>query len=435
MSQYFHVEPLGRGTTNIESLYSYIGRLADVHHVGSSQLMSCMSSWATGAGLMKLKLPKHALFRTNLALCSYGQTVQQVVDLLEAATGCSGLNAMTFLALSGATAIHTHGTVKTRRAWCPVCLRDALKSGSVIYERLNWIARVTERCIDHGIRLEDRCHGCWSLQLAWNVSDGMGRCSKCGTSLVSPEKEWVRQRYPVLGETNVLDLVTRISANPDLRFARNAYQRFITALRSRHIDQLFASTGMRLYNIDPTHLKTTTPRIASLLRLAAAFDIPLLAILEDPEGAANLVSPPLVAHPPLPTIPRLKRSDSIRGSLRRLLLRAMRDVKFGKVRSLKEVCQMAGVTRGYAYYSFPDLSSKLTNGRSTLLKRVTAEKQKRIRSELRNRMYAHYLGGHIKTHDELVAKISRRCLASRSMVRNELREYLYSEKGRGKRVA
>lgn len=428
MSQYFHVEPLGRGTINIENLYSYIGRLADAHQIGCSQLMSCMNRWAADAGLIRSKFPKHALFNTTLYLCSYGQTVQYVVDLLEVATGCSGLRAMTFLALSGITTAHTHGTVKAHRTWCPVCLRDAMKSGSIIYEKLYWIASVMERCVEHRIQLEDRCYNCYSLQRAWRGANGMGHCFNCAACLVSPEKNWIRRPNPGFGETDVVNLVARMSASPDIPFAKNPYERFINALRSRHVDQLFASTGMRLYNIDPTHLKTTTPKLSSLLRLAAAFDVPLLTILEDPEGAANLVSPPLVAHPPLPTIPRLKHSDSSRTSLRRLLLRAIHDVKLGKVRSLKEVCQIAGVTKGYAYYGFPELCFKLTNGRSDLLKRVMAKKQKQIRSELRNRMYARYLAGHIKTHDDLVAKVARSCLASRSMVRDELRKYLYAAK-------
>jgi len=95
---------------------------------------------------------------------------------------------------------------------------------------------------------------------------------------------------------------------------------------------------------------------------------------------------------------------------------------------------MAGVTKGYAYYSFPELCSKLTRDRCGLLKRVTAEKRRQIRSELRDRMYACYLAGHIKTHDDLVEKIAGLCLASRSMVRNELRRYLYSGRTRGKRI-
>lgn len=424
MPDYFYMEPQGKGTPEIENFYSFVGRLANAHAVTIYQLVEHMNAW-TGVP-RDLRIAKHGFFTSNHALCGTGVLVKHAVEILELAVGYKGLRATTFLALAEATCRNAPQIVKRQRAWCPACYIDSVRTQTVLYDRLYWASALISRCIEHKISLESRCPKCHRHQKVSGLAHAIDKCIWCKGSLISSHKHWNRAPYPSFGEAEVLELISRVVLDPGIVFERNVAQRFFSSLRSRQVDALFGATDLRLYRIDPAHLRTESPKFVTLLRCAAAFDISLVGLLENPEEAALQVTATLVKRPPVPFQPRLRHDDAVRHSVGRALVHAIRESRAGRVFSLRMVCETLGVTKGYAAYQFPQLCSQLVNKRSVLIEKLVAVRRKTLQAALEGGLLKRYQAGELHSIDHLVGEMVRLYGVSHSMARTEVNDFLYS---------
>jgi hypothetical protein len=77
------------------------------------------------------------------------------VDALEALTGRSDVRYATFT--PWAHVVNVTPLLRRDKAWCPRCLAEWHRTGSVLYEPLVWAVEVVERCTHHGVPLVSQC--------------------------------------------------------------------------------------------------------------------------------------------------------------------------------------------------------------------------------------------------------------------------------------
>ncbi len=136
-SKLYALKPLGMGTPSIESLTSYISRLAGAHSVPLRALVS--------KELVPILKCDYLLNPFSNSLCSFwkeaaralngtGALARNWVYALERLTLRTDLRFLTLLSWSDV--LTQQGLLRITRAWCPECFREWQAAEKPIYEPL-----------------------------------------------------------------------------------------------------------------------------------------------------------------------------------------------------------------------------------------------------------------------------------------------------------
>lgn len=170
--------PRGRGTGLVEGLRHYICRLAETHSISPYRMAILL--WPPDSTYPALQ--RRAVLG-NPPSCVSGAISSQLVLNVARLTLRRALVQDTTL-LPYAHLISGFALVRKRRAWCPLCLREWLPSGTA-YEPLLWLVQEVTACPRHMCRLAEVCGTCGRPPSLAPVR-GLYYCS-CGASLADAE--------------------------------------------------------------------------------------------------------------------------------------------------------------------------------------------------------------------------------------------------------
>ncbi len=179
----YHLEPIGVGTAQVESLTSYLGRLAFAHRVTVSKLVSREIAPAFRHPRTTKNsffgLGNHGLLRANNLSVEMVKTLRRLTGRLD----------LWYLTLSPwAEIMAAPKIIRPRRAWCSGCLEEQRANGKIITEPLWWSFQQIEICPHHTQPLQTQCAHCHKQQFWLAPRSNVGYCSFCYTWLgVVPE--------------------------------------------------------------------------------------------------------------------------------------------------------------------------------------------------------------------------------------------------------
>lgn len=153
----YALEPIGVGTPFVESLTSYLARLAEAHCVFPGTL------------LQKVLVPqlttlfpqksRKALVREgedrSHAINATGLPAQRMLAALETLTCRRDLRSLTLLAW--ANVLFGRGATRLKKAWCPVCYEAWRRQGRIVYDPLLWTLEAVTICPQHRVALRLAC--------------------------------------------------------------------------------------------------------------------------------------------------------------------------------------------------------------------------------------------------------------------------------------
>ncbi|BAT53463.1 TetR family transcriptional regulator [Nostoc sp. NIES-3756] len=174
-SRLYHLKPIGVGTSTVESLTSYITRLAVSHCLPTGVLMvteiAPVINKTYGAGTL------HRIYNFTGALNGTGVMASDLVQALENLTQQKNLHFLTLL--TWAEILPSRNLLRRHRAWCSFCYQEWYENGQTIYEPLLWTLDVVKVCLRHQQPLTQKCPHCKekNFHLAWRSQPGY--CSKC----------------------------------------------------------------------------------------------------------------------------------------------------------------------------------------------------------------------------------------------------------------
>jgi TniQ len=175
-----HLEPIGISTPFMESLTSYIARLALSHSVVTGILISRVITSLLEQVFVKNTTSRAlgALFNRSTALNGTGIIAMDFVQALEKLTLQRNLHFLTLLFWN--KIISPRGLFRSHKAWCPACYQQWRLLGKEIYEPLAWTINAVKICPQHCQLLKDRCPYCQATLplLTWRTL--LGYCSNCG---------------------------------------------------------------------------------------------------------------------------------------------------------------------------------------------------------------------------------------------------------------
>ena len=159
-SRLYHLDPIGVGSPMVESLTSYVTRLAEAHSVYPRVLV-------TDEILPHLNVPYlyhdgHPMhdsltswWRQSAALNGTNESTSHFVQVLEQLTARRDLRFLTLLFWT--QVLPTKRLLRRMRAWCPMCYKEWHESNLTVYDPLLWTLEVITLCPLHGQRLQQHC--------------------------------------------------------------------------------------------------------------------------------------------------------------------------------------------------------------------------------------------------------------------------------------
>jgi len=291
----FSLEPVGVGTPGVESLTSYIARLASAHAVFPGVLMNkLLKSLAQGNHSHLLHISEGK--KTNL-LNATGLRARLSVQLLEAVTLRSDLRHLTLLPWSDVFCLP--GLVRLTKAWCPHCYEGWRESGETIFDPLLWALQEVTACARHHVPFCQQCPNpaCARVQPALCWRSRPGSCAYCQEWLGKPlaalpgreqtlsEAELLRHQWVSRNRGALLALCPTVSLSPPRSRVAFALQGIVGQVTQGNI-----SAFARTINIPQTMVShwvngRKLPQIEMLLHICSLLDLSLEALLFQESGS------------------------------------------------------------------------------------------------------------------------------------------------------
>ena len=182
-SRLYSLQPMAIGTSRVESLTSYMMRLAEAHTVSVRTLIQqeIFPHLSTS--------PKNTHFSGLGSLNGMGTCFEQWVNILGKLTARGDLRALTLLPWQ--RLLTSGGILRRRRAWCPRCLQEWRHHATPIYECLAWAFTPVTVCPVHDILLEQNCPHCRHRMLFLSAHAHPGFCARCN--------RWLGDHSPMAG--------------------------------------------------------------------------------------------------------------------------------------------------------------------------------------------------------------------------------------------
>ena len=174
-SRLYHLPPVGIGTPFVESLTSYIARLAESHSVFPGILMS-----KEIVPLVPKVYRSTNLFGTRNLTGAVNGTGTMALDLLHALETLTFRNDLRFLTLiTWSDVFPQRQLLRPVRAWCSACYEEWHSTKQIIYEPLIWSMDALTLCTRHRKHLHFQCPHCNCQLPPLAPYSRPGYCSKC----------------------------------------------------------------------------------------------------------------------------------------------------------------------------------------------------------------------------------------------------------------
>lgn len=208
--------PMGLDTPDVESLTSYVCRLAYSHGMTSQKLVD----WVLGHFEHSV-CDKYGWHQRNLS--SMSAESEQWAAWLSELTGVASLDRLTLAPLRHL--LGSPGLAPKSDRWCPCCFAEDKQRGEEPYLRLAWDIAPVDACLRHTVQLTSICPHCQRRNVRNRVAIAVpGYCTACGgflgeeaTEPAVPESLWAARQVgkmlahrPQVGSEGVVPLLETV---------------------------------------------------------------------------------------------------------------------------------------------------------------------------------------------------------------------------------
>ena len=183
------LEPIGRGTGEVESLSSYLTRLACDHWNTPTHLYKAILEWHSGE--------KATAVKSDSRIDSFTLTTSRFVEALNT---CSPLEfdfaGLTCLSWREVLSSRVRGPLNRELRWCVDCYRQMSDVCTPLHQRLLWSIAPATVCPSHKSRLHNSCPNCGSTQRFLMADCVVGYCQHCGRDVFSSAAKIEYERDP-----------------------------------------------------------------------------------------------------------------------------------------------------------------------------------------------------------------------------------------------
>jgi AraC-like DNA-binding protein len=303
-SRLYSLEPIGIGSPIVESMTSYIVRLAVEHSVypralitdGIAPLLKQPSLYQNGHIVYDYLT---AYWKSSSTLNGITNQTRDMVQALEQLTLRYNLHVLTML--SWQYVLSPRKLLRRRRAWCPICYQEWRDKNEILYEPLLWSIEVINVCHRHCLRLQTYCPNakCNQAQLPLSPHAQPGYCSRCHSwlgnlpkgeaekSLISEDQEGEWQLWTAQAVGDLLSAAPALSEGPRREQIPSTIDMYAEKLTRGQRKTLIRLLGCNYSTVQGWFYNKEKPQLSHLLylcfRLGAS---PIHLLLGEIEEAA-----------------------------------------------------------------------------------------------------------------------------------------------------
>lgn len=288
----YAIDPVGIGTPFVESLTSYVIRLAEAHSVSVGDLVGRVlsdlidsSNPIITANARAIRAGGHGFRACSHVPNGATEFAAKWIRALEAATGRSDVQ---YLTLFPFRHMLPGRLFRKRRAWCAFCLELWRSCGTTVYEPLLWAFPVASHCPLHARPLDTVCSHCGQTLSPLAVFSRPGYCHRCdwwlgrsddGSDVMQPllcsEKDAVWMSTQV---GNLLSLIPVVCPAEVCNSFRRNLSSCVQQLTNGNVAAL-----AEYIRCPPSILRnwldgTSVPTIMTLARISRFLDIPTASL-------------------------------------------------------------------------------------------------------------------------------------------------------------
>ncbi len=285
-STLFCLHPRGVGTSAIESLTSYITRLAQAHCLKTGDLFS------------KVLFPYLNKVYTNQIIMEGGNgfydwahsingltsMAAEFVDMLGNLTGNKELRNLTLLRYQHV--MPNRGLLKRSKSWCPKCYQEMMDNGVELYEPLVWLIQSVNVCSKHRVPLKNECEHCKKTQLILERRSTPGYCVHCYSWLGEPlELQEEIDEWELTKSINVEQLIFSVSCLPEREAIKNTLITLVGAYSNFNLTHFSRKIGVPKSTFWGWYRGNNLPTLDDVIRICNSCGI---TIVEFYSGTLNL---------------------------------------------------------------------------------------------------------------------------------------------------
>jgi len=370
----------------MESLASYVCRLAEAHSVGVATL--CRHVIIPEIGIDDRGKGLRYLASRGHLVNGVGKVARDWLQALSRLTGNEFLQGTNFLPLESlATPRHF---LKKTSAWCPFCLEERLAEPEGPFESLAWAVLVVEYCHRHKVRLNEVCPHCSSHVPFFTANRRIGCCSNCHRWL-GGKYESLKQRARGDPETliRMAEIVGDLLAElPNERgeispaSLKEGIRKAVAFSFNGTLSTFAKKVGKRKGAVSAWRSGAVSPSFQEVVNMAFITGIPTIDIL-----TGNVSSEQRASNR---TIERFPDSASPRNCYRNRTFLLEKELQAALERedpeSVASISQKVGVPARYAWLYCPDLAREASERRRQLLSNEYKVRESFFREELSKTM-------------------------------------------------
>lgn len=364
-SRLYSLKPIGLGTPEVESLTSYLTRLANAHRVTMIQLVK--SEFAPALNKPE-KTIAAKFYRETYNLNGINTWTRLTIDVLERLTFRDDVCFLTMYPWRHG--LSRQKLLRSHLAWCPTCYQEWQQSAQSIYNPLLWALDVVRICPRHRQVLRQRCPyaDCHKRLPLVNNQVKPGYCPHCGRWLgIQPltaeediwdESELNRQVWLTVQLGAVLAAAPNLPSHPQPQTIARNLRGCVEAAAPKSVAGLALEVGISppaLYH----WMKGHHPSCLDLLvKFCYHLDIPLLDVLAPHPGAEAELGGAWPERDGGEDLARASHPGRVKQKveahrLRRQLERLLNDDQ-APPRSAEQVARQLGVSTGCIVHRCPD---------------------------------------------------------------------------------
>jgi hypothetical protein len=213
-SHLYSLAPIGIGTRFVESLTSYISRIAEAHSIHTGTLIAKEITPRLDKSYMN-KIARrggNGFYDWAHSLNGLGNGAKEFVDVLQCLTLRNDLSHTTLL--NWEAVIPTRGLSRATKAWCSVCYQEWEDNNQLLYDPLIWSLQEISICLKHSVKLVIQCPNPQCAQsIPWlNRCSRPGYCSKCRPKccMYAPKRILKNKKGEIRAESSELAIIYEI---------------------------------------------------------------------------------------------------------------------------------------------------------------------------------------------------------------------------------
>lgn len=378
-SRLYALPPIGVGTPEVESLTSYLARLAHAHGVTVQKL--ALAEVLPRLGLA-VTSDQRWFMNHHRTLNGMGEWPARLIAALERLTLRSDLAFLTMEPWRPVLA--PVPLLRSTLAWCPRCYAQWQQAGQTLYQPLLWSLKGVQMCPQHQHPLQHTCPypDCRSSRRPLNRLVPPGYCPTCqrwlGLEAVSAdETNWTSDQWQwQLWLTEQLGCL--FSAAPGLASQLDPaavalnLKRAVQLTATSSVSRLAGKVGLSRHTLLNWLERRTRPGLDRLAWLSYQLKVPLL----------DLLTPsPELDHAPLPSPASTAAPKIEPGRLHRQLEQLLADPDYDFV-SLAQVAQSLGVSPGIIAHHCPQLHAQIGQRNRQVRQAKRQSRQEKLAGDL-----------------------------------------------------